>query len=159
MFKRIFSFFFIFSLLFSHFSTEPCFQLEDCPKCKECKECVEKVCPQCPPEKECEPCEECPEICEGTCYTDEEVINIEAFIQQLEVDKEFCIRTRDNMQIELNQWYVQDSTYQALIKDMEQTIELRDKLIKEVTPKWWENKWLWFGLGVVGMGTLNSLVD
>ena len=26
----------------------------------------------------------------------------------------------------------------------------KDKLIKEVTPKWYENKWLWFGMGVVG---------
>ena len=147
MFKRIFSFFFIFSLLFSHFSTEPCFQLEDCPKCEECKEC--KECKPCPELEEwsSEPCPECPEICEGTCYSDEEVINIEAFIQQLEVDKDYCIKTRDNMQIELNQWYVQDSTYQALIKDMEQTIELRDKLIKAVTPKWWENKWIMIALG------------
>ena len=143
--NKIISILLIISFLFSHWPLN-----EECPKCPQCVECVEK---------ECEPCEECPETCEGTCYTDEEVINIEAFIQQLEVDKEFCIKTRDNMQIELNQWYVQDSTYQALIKDMEQTIELRDKLIKEVTPKWWENKWLWFGLGVVGMGTLNSLVD
>ena len=133
--------------------------MEDCPKCEECKECVEKVCPQCPPEKECEPCEECPDVCKGTCYTDEEVINIEAFIQSLENEKEYLQAVNKNQQLELNQWYVQDSTYTALIKDMEHTIELRDKLIKEVTPKWWENKWLWFGLGVVGMGTLNSLVD
>ena len=158
MFKKLFSFLLIFSLLFSHFSTEECFQLEDCPKCKEC---IEKECSPCPEleECECDPCPECPEVCEGTCYTDEEVINIESFIQQLEIDKEHCIKLKDNMQIELNQWYVQDSTYTALIKDMERTIELRDKLIKEVTPKWWENKWLWFGMGVVGMGTLNSLVD
>ena len=159
MIKRIFSFLLISSLLFSHFSTEPCFQLKDCPVCEECKECVEKVCPQCPPEKECEPCEECPDVCKGTCYTDEEVINIEAFIQSLENEKEYLQAVNENQQLELNQWYVQDSTYTALIKDMEHTIELRDKLIKEVTPKWWENKWLWFGLGVVGMGTLNSLVD
>ena len=44
----------------------------------------------------------------------------------------------------------QDSLRQSIIKDMEHTIKLRDKLIKEVTPKWWENKWLWFGMGVVG---------
>ena len=158
MLRRIFFFLLIFSLCFSHFSTEECFQLEDCPKCKECVECVEKECEPCPELEECI-CEECEPTCVGTCYTDEEVINIESFIQQLEIDKEHCIKLKDNMQLELNQWYVQDSTYQALIKDMEHTIELRDKLIKEVTPKWWENKWIWFGMGVVGMGTLNSLVD
>lgn len=159
MFKNIFLFFLIFSLSFSHFSTEECFELEDCPKCEVCKPCEE--CKPCPELEECscEPCPECPEVCDGTCYTDEEVINIEAFIQGLENEKEYLTGINKNMTLELNQWYVQDSTYTALIKDMEHTIELRDKLIKEVTPKWWENKWLWFGMGVVGMGTLNSLVD
>ena len=28
-------------------------------------------------------------------------------------------------------------------------IKLYDDLVKEVKPKWYENKWLWFGLGVV----------
>ena len=156
--KTIISILLTISFLSAHFSTEPCFELEDCPKCEVCVECVEKVCEPCPELEECI-CEECEPTCEGTCYSDEEVINIEAFIQQLEIDKEHCIKLKNNMQLELNQWYVQDSTYQALIKDMEHTIELRDKLIKEVTPKWWENKWIWFGMGVVGMGTLNSIVD
>ena len=114
---------------------------------------VGEPCPECPT------CEVCPPVCEGTCYTDEEVINIEAFIQQLEIDKSYCLELKNNMQLELNQWYVQDSTYQILIKEMEHTIELRDKLIKEVTPKWWENKWLFFIGGVVIMGSVNSLVD
>ena len=158
MFRNIFLFLLIVSFSFSHFSTEPCFELEDCPKCKVCGECVEKVCEPCPELEECI-CEECEPTCEGTCYTDEEVINIEAFIQELENEKEYLTKLNENMTLELNQWNIQDSTYQALIKDMEHTIELRDKLIKEVTPKWWENKWLWFGMGVVGMGTLNSIVD
>ena len=158
MFKNIFLFLLIISFSFSHFSTEECFQLEDCPKCKEC---VEKECPPCPEleECECDPCPECPEVCEGTCYTDEEVINIEAFIQDLENEKEYLTKLNENMTLELNQWNIQDATYQELIKDMEHTIELRDKLIKEVTPKWWENKWLWFGAGVVLMGSVNSIVD
>ena len=158
MFKNILLFLLITTFSFSHFSTEECFQLEDCPKCPKCEECVEKVCEPCPELEECI-CEECEPVCEGTCYTDEEVINIEAFIQGLENEKEYLIGLNKNMSLELEQWYVQDSTYQVLIKDMEHTIELRDKLIKEVTPKWWENKWIWFGLGVVGMGTLNSIVD
>ena len=148
--KTIISILLTISFLSAHFSTEPCFELEDCPKCEVCVECVEKV---------CEPCPECPEICEGTCYSDEEVINIEAFIQELENEKEYLTKLNENMTLELNQWNIQDSTYQALIKDMEHTIELRDKLIKEVTPKWWENKWLWFGAGVVLMGSVNSIVD
>ena len=39
------------------------------------------------------------EICEGTCYTDEEVINIEAFIQGLENEKEYLIGINKNMSL------------------------------------------------------------
>ena len=145
-----------FSLLFSHFSTEECFQLEDCPKCEECKEC--KPCPELE-ECYCETCPECPEICEGECYTDEEAQNIELYIQELEQKDSLNVKIQESLDKEIYMYIQQDSTYQSLIKDMEHTIELRDKLIKEVTPKWWENKWIWFGLGVVGVGTLNSLVD
>ena len=28
-------------------------------------------------------------------------------------------------------------------------IKLKNEMIKVVKPKWYENKWLWFGLGVV----------
>ena len=30
-----------------------------------------------------------------------------------------------------------------------QLLKLYDDLVKEVKPKWYENKWLWFGLGVM----------
>jgi len=158
MFKNVFLFLLMISLSFSHFSIEECFQLEDCPKCEEC---VEKICPPCPELEECicDPCPECPEICNGMCYTDEEAQNIEVYIQELEQKDSLNVLIQGSMQLELNQWMVQDSTYQALIKDMEHTIELRDKLIKEVTPKWWENKWLFFISGVVIMGSVNSIVD
>ena len=158
MFKKLFTFLLIFSLSLAHFSVEECFQLEDCPKCEKC---VEKECPPCPEliECECDPCPECPEVCNGTCYLDEEVINIEKFIQELEYKDSINIQIQSSMQLELNQWMIQDSTYQSLIRDMEHTIVLRDKLIKEVTPKWWENKWLFFFGGVVIMGSVNSIVD
>ena len=32
---------------------------------------------------------------------------------------------------------------------LDDRIKLYDDLVKEVKPKWYENKWLWFGLGVV----------
>ena len=149
MIKKLFSFIIIFSLLFSHFSTEECFQLEDCPKCEECVECVEKECEPCV-EKECEPCEECESTCEGQCYTDEEAQNIELYIQELEQKDSLNVKIQESLDKEIYMYIQQDSLSQSIIKDMEHTIQLRDALIKEVTPKWYENKWLWFGIGVVG---------
>ena len=155
MFKKYFLFLLMLSFNFPHFSTEACFQLEDCPKCPKCEECVEKICEPCPELVECI-CEECEPVCEGTCYSNEEVINIEKFIQELEYKDSINVQIQESMQLELNQWMVQDSTYQSLIKDMEYTIELRDELIKEVTPKWYENRWIWFGIGIFGTAIITK---
>ena len=35
-----------------------------------------------------------------------------------------------------------------IIVELENQLELKDNLIKEVTPKWYENKYLWFGYGI-----------
>ena len=38
---------------------------------------------------------------------------------------------------------------QSQIEDYLRLIKLKDEMIKVVKPKWYENKWIWFGLGVV----------
>ena len=60
------------------------------------------------------------------------------------------MKIQESLDKEIYMYIQQDSLSQSIIKDMEHTIQLRDALIKEVTPKWYENKWLWFGMGVVG---------
>ena len=100
MIEKFFSFILTFSLLFSHFSTEPCFQLEDCPKCEVCEECIEKICEPCV-EKECEPCKECEPVCEGQCYTDEEAQNIELYIQELEQKDSSNVKIQESLDKEI----------------------------------------------------------
>ena len=34
-------------------------------------------------------------------------------------------------------------------KLLDERIVLYNDLVKEVKPKWYENKWIWFGLGVI----------
>ena len=62
------------------------------------------------------------EPCEGTCLSEEESINITNNIQELQfnLDKQLKINENLNSQIYI---YIQ--------------------------PKWYENKWIWFGLGVI----------
>tara|TARA_Y100001938_G_scaffold60077_1_gene83786 strand:- start:53 stop:532 length:480 start_codon:yes stop_codon:yes gene_type:complete len=157
MFKGIFSFILIFSFLFSHFSTEPCFKLEDCPKCEEC---VEKDCPPCPELKECI-CDECPPVCEGECYTDEEAQNIELYIQELEQKDSLNVKIIDKLENQIYM-YIQSNKDDSLLIDLknQEIVILNDqvnnyeKLVKEITPKWYENKWLWFGMGVFGTAVI-----
>jgi hypothetical protein len=31
-----------------------------------------------------------------------------------------------------------------------------EKLVKEITPKWYENKWLWLGMGIFGTAVISK---
>ena len=48
--------------------------------------------------------------------------------------------------------YIQsDSLYQSQIEQYEKQIELQKMMIKEVKPKWYDNKYLWYSYGVLTM--------
>ena len=68
------------------------------------------------------------EPCDGTCYTPEEEQNIELHISTLEQDNKLNLEK---------------------IKELADMIKLYNDLVKEVKPKWYENKWLWFSLGII----------
>ena len=39
--------------------------------------------------------------------------------------------------------------FKLKIENLDKQILLQEERIKEISPKWYENKWLWFGLGIV----------
>ena len=73
--------------------------------------------------------------CEGTCLSEEETKNLFNNIQELE----FNLEKAKTLNLE----------YEDLMKDYETQIQLKDEMIKTIKPKWYENKYIWFGLGVV----------
>ena len=96
------------------------------------------------------------EPCEGTCLSDEQTINITNSLKELEFkdSTNTIIISNLNDQIKL---YLEQHANDSLLIDlnMQKSVLLNDRiklyneLVKEVKPKWYENKWLWFGLGVV----------
>ena len=107
------------------------------------------------------------EPCEGTCLSEEETINITNSIKELEFkdSKNTEIISNLNGQIKL---YIEQHANDSLLIDLNiqkslllnDRIKLYNELIKEVKPKWYENKWLWFTLGVVTTaGTLKLASD
>ena len=44
-----------------------------------------------------------------------------------------------------------DSLYQSQIEDYKKQIELQEEMIKTIKPKWHENKYLWYGYGVLSV--------
>jgi hypothetical protein len=96
------------------------------------------------------------EPCEGQCYTDEEAQNIEVYINELEQKDSINVKIIENLNSQIYM-YIQKNENDSLWLDLQQQkinlldnrILLYDDLIKEVEPKWYENKWLWFFGGII----------
>ena len=87
--------------------------------------------------------------CEGTCLSEEETKNLFNNIQELEfdLDKQLKINEKLNSQIYI---YIQsDSLFKAQIEDYKKQIKIKEDMIQVVKPKWYENRYIWFGLGVI----------
>ena len=96
------------------------------------------------------------EPCEGTCYTPEEEQNIELHISTLEQSDSLNVIEIDKLKEMIKLYEEKDKNNQIWLdlqlqknKLLDDRIKLYDDLVKEVKPKWYENKWLWFGLGVM----------
>ena len=100
--------------------------------------------------------------CEGKCYSNEEVLNIANTIKEnqseidslkqiIEIDKEINEKLESNIYM-----YIEKSKNDSLLMDLKyQQIEilneriiLYDDRLKAVEPKWYENRYLWFFMGI-----------
>ena len=127
--KKLITFLLIFSFSFTQ---EPILLddiQQDCPTCEECQVCVEP--------------------CLGTCLSEEETKNLFNNIQECEFNLEKCLKTNENLNEQIYMYIQSDSLYQSQIVDYKKQLELKEEMIDLVKPKWYENKWIWFGLGVM----------
>ena len=95
------------------------------------------------------------EPCEGTCLSEEQTINITNSLKEFEFkdSTNTTIISNLNDQIKL---YMKQHANDSLLVDLNkqksfllnERILLYNELIKEVKPKWYENKWLWFTIGI-----------
>ena len=96
------------------------------------------------------------EPCEGTCLSEEQTINITNSLKELEHKDSTNTLIISNLNDQIKLYIEQHANDSLLISLNEQKslllnerIKLYDELIKEVKPKWYENKWLWFTIGVL----------
>ena len=93
------------------------------------------------------------EPCEGTCLSEEESINLTEKVQKMEFDLDKYLKINKNLDDQLKLYMNKDSLNVSQIEDYMRLIKLKDEMIKVVKPKWYENKWIWFGLGVAATAT------
>ena len=107
------------------------------------------------------------EPCEGTCLSEEQTINITNSLKELEfkdsTNTEIISNLKGQIKLYIEQ-HANDSLLISLNKHksvlLNDKIKLYDELVKQVKPKWYENKWLWFTLGAITTaGTLKLASD
>ena len=91
------------------------------------------------------------EVCEGECYTDEEAQNIELYITELEQKSSRDSSIIHNLNEQLQLYYQQTNIDSTIIENYIEQLKLKEDLIKELKPKWYDNKYLWYSMGVASM--------
>ena len=89
------------------------------------------------------------EVCEGTCFSEEEVVNITNNIKELEFELEKNKEIEVNLNSQIYMYIQQDSLNQTLINDYKKQLEWKEEMIDLVKPKWYDNKYLWFFGGMI----------
>ena len=91
------------------------------------------------------------EPCDGECYTDEEARNIEAYITELEQKNTSNSLIIKNLEEQLQLYLQQTQIDSGIITNYMEQVALQEELMKELKPKWHENKYLWYSMGILSM--------
>ena len=94
--------------------------------------------------EECPPCESC----DGHCLSDEVVQGLRTSILTLENNKETGGKIIENLNSQIYMYIQTIENDSLLIVDYKKQLELKEEMIDLVKPKWYENRYLWFGYGV-----------
>ena len=88
------------------------------------------------------------EVCEGTCFSEEEVMNMTNNIKELQFKREVCESAYLNLESQVQDCDQIIMDYDEAVRLCEVQIKIKEDMIKTIKPKWYENKYLWFFGGV-----------
>ena len=89
------------------------------------------------------------EPCEGTCFSEEEVVNITNNIKELQFDVEKYKEIEVNLNLQIQSYIEQERLNQLLVEDYKKQLQFKEEIIDLVRPKWYDNKYLWFFGGII----------
>ena len=81
-------------------------------------------------------------------FTEEEVKSLFSSIKELERQDSLNIEIQSKLESQIKNYKLITFNDSLMIFQLENQLKLKNDLIKEVTPKWYENKYLWFGYGL-----------
>jgi len=89
------------------------------------------------------------EPCDGTCFSEQEVVNITNNIKELEFKLEKGLEIEANLNLQIQDYMKNDSLNVSLINDYKNQLQWKEEMIDLVKPKWYDNKYLWFFGGII----------
>ena len=84
-------------------------------------------------------------------FTEEEVKSLYSSIQELENADSLNTKIIENLESQIYMYIQQTETDSLIIESYKEQIELQEEMIKEVKPKWYDNKYLWYSYGILSM--------
>ena len=84
-------------------------------------------------------------------FTEEEVQSLYASIQELENTDSSNQKIIENLNEQIYMYIQQTEIDSTIIENYKEQLQLKEDLIKELKPKWHENKYLWFSMGIASM--------
>jgi len=91
------------------------------------------------------------EVCEGECYTDEEAQNIELYITELEQKDGNNSKIINNLNEQIQLYIQQTEIDSGIIENYKEQLAIQEDMIKTIKPSWYDNKYLWYSMGIASM--------
>ena len=91
------------------------------------------------------------EVCEGECYTDEEAQNIELYITELEQKDGNNSKIINNLNEQIQVYIQQTEIDSGIIENYKEQLAIQEEMIKTIKPSWYDNKYLWYSMGIASM--------
>ena len=82
-------------------------------------------------------------------FSEDEITELYTSIQELEYADSTNKKIIENLNSQIYMYIQSDSLYQSQIEDYKTKLQYKDEMIDLVKPQWYENKYLWFGFGVI----------
>ena len=81
-------------------------------------------------------------------FTEEEVNFLYTSVKKLENADSLNQKIIENLNEQIYMYIQQNETDSQIIANYIEQLKLKEDLIKEIKPKWHENKYLWFSMGI-----------
>ena len=84
-------------------------------------------------------------------FTEEEVKSLYNSIQQLEQSDSLNQKIIENLNEQIYMYIQQNEIDSTIIENYKEQIALQEEMLKEIKPKWYDNKYLWYSMGIASM--------